>query len=168
MTTIEAYKPPAGAEATLISPSTEVMTGLETTWCPGCGHGSYTQILSDVIHELGIQDQVVLVPGVGCGGPIIGILRVHSVNSPHGRASDVCTGIVRAMPDKVVIQYSGDGDSCAIGLSGLMHACNRAENFIVLIYNNNAYGMTGGQTGPTTTKESPTTTFQPGRDEAVP
>jgi 2-oxoglutarate ferredoxin oxidoreductase subunit beta len=48
-----------------------------------------------------------------------------------------------------------------------MHACNRAENFIVLIYNNNAYGQTGGQMGPTTTKEVPTTTFQHGRDEAV-
>ena len=104
MTTIEAYKPPAGVESTRISPSTEVMTGLETTWCPGCGHGSFTQILSDVIHDLGITEKIVLVPGVGCGGPIIGILRVHAVNTPHGRASDVATGIVRALPDRIVVQ----------------------------------------------------------------
>src|SRR5262245_36288679 len=167
MTTIERYQPPAGVEATRISPSTEVMTGLETTWCPGCGHGSFTQILADVIQEMGIAEQVVLCAGVGCGSPIILMLGVHAVNSPHGRASDVCTGIVRAQPESVVIQYSGDGDSCAIGLSGLMHACNRAENFLVMIYNNNVYGMTGGQMGPTTTKEVPTTTFQGGRDESV-
>jgi 2-oxoglutarate ferredoxin oxidoreductase subunit beta len=167
MTNIEAYQPPAGVEATRISPSTDVMTGLENTWCPGCGHGSFSQILADVIHELGIKDRVIMTPGVGCGGPIIAQIKVHAVNSPHGRASDICTGIVRALPDRIVIQYSGDGDSCAIGLSGLMHACNRAENFLVMIYNNNAYGMTGGQMGPTTTKEVPTTTFQHGRDESV-
>ena len=49
MTTIEAYRPPAGVEATRISPSTEVMTGLETTWCPGCGHGSFAQILDELM-----------------------------------------------------------------------------------------------------------------------
>ena len=167
MTTIEAYRPPAGVESTRISPSVDVMTGLETTWCPGCGHGSFTQILADVIHELEIKDKTILVAGVGCGGPILGLMKVNASASPHGRASDVCTGISRALPDRVVVQYSGDGDSCGIGLAGLMHACNRAENFIIMIYNNNVYGMTGGQMGPTTTKEVPTTTFQHGREEAI-
>ena len=82
--------------------------------------------VADVIHELGIVEKMVLVPGVGCGSPIMVVLHLHAVYAPHGRASDVCTGIERAQPDSVVIQYSGDGDSCAIGLSGLMHACNRA------------------------------------------
>ena len=117
MTTIEAYRPPAGVESTRISPSVDVMTGLETTWCPGCGHGSFTQILADVIHELEIKDKTILVAGVGCGGPILGLMKVNASASPHGRASDVCTGIVRALPDRVVVQYSGDGDSCGTRLT---------------------------------------------------
>ena len=165
--TVEIYQPPADVAADKVSAALDTMTGLPSTWCPGCGHGSLSQILAEVIDELGIQERTILCAGVGCGGSMLAILKVHAVASPHGRASDVSAGMARMLPDRVVIQYSGDGDSCAIGLSGLMHACNRAENFIVLIYNNNAYGMTGGQTGPTTTKEVPTTTFQSGRDESV-
>lgn len=165
--TQEAYSPPSGVETSQVSASLDVMTGLPNTWCPGCGHGSLSQILAEVIDELGIREKTILCTGVGCGGSMLAILNVHGISSPHGRASDVCTGVSRMLPDRFVIQYSGDGDSCAIGLSGLMHACNRGENFLLVIYNNNAYGMTGGQTGPTTTKEVPTTTFQSGRDESV-
>jgi 2-oxoglutarate ferredoxin oxidoreductase subunit beta len=71
------------------------------------------------------------------------------------------------LTDRVVFQYSGDGDACGIGLAGLMHASARGENFIVFIYNNNVYGMTGGQMGPTTSRDVPTTTFQSGRDASV-
>ena len=160
------YVPP-DVESSLVSAPLDTMTGLPSTWCPGCGHGSVTQAVAEIIHELGIRERIVLAVGVGCGGAICALLNTHSVNAPHGRASDVATGVSRMMPESVVVQYSGDGDSCAIGLSGLMHACNRGENFLVIIYNNNAYGMTGGQMGPTTTKEVPTTTFPEGRDETV-
>lgn len=169
MTTIDrpTYTAPAGVETTRVSADLDVMTGMPSTWCPGCGHGTATQILAEVITELGIAEKVVLATGVGCGGSLPAQLDLHAVLSPHGRASDIATGVSRVEPDRVVVQYSGDGDSCAIGLAGLMHACNRKENFIVIIYNNNAYGMTGGQIGPTTTKDVPTTTFQGGRDEDV-
>ncbi len=161
------YVPPAGATAERVTPNQEIMTGLPSTWCPGCGHGTATQLLAETIAERGLADRVILSVGVGCGGPIPAQLRVHAVLSPHGRASDTATGLARMLPDRIVVQYSGDGDSCGIGLAGLIHACNRRENFIIVIYNNNAYGMTGGQAGPTTTKDVPTTTFQGGRDEEV-
>jgi 2-oxoglutarate ferredoxin oxidoreductase subunit beta len=162
------YVPPPGVEAEKVDAARdEVMTGLHSTWCPGCGHGTLTQLLADCIGELGLRDRIVLSVGVGCGGSLPAQLDVHCVLTPHGRASDTATGIARMLPDRIVVQYSGDGDACGIGLAGLMHACNRAENFLVFIYNNNVYGMTGGQMGPTTTKEVPTTTFQGGRDESV-
>ncbi len=165
--TTEVYTPPA-VETSKISPGADdVMTGLPMTWCPGCGHGTLTQLIADVISELNIRDRAILAIGVGCGGSIVAQLDVHAVFAPHGRASDTATGVARMLPDRVVIQYSGDGDSIGIGLAGLMHSCNRAENFLVFIYNNNVYGMTGGQMGPTTTKEVPTTTFQSGREEDV-
>ena len=137
------------------------------SFCAGCGHGSLNIMLAEIIEELQIQKQTVMVTGVGCGSASGGLQRVDVVGTPHGRASDVCTGISRMLPEKTVVQYSGDGDSCAIGLAGLLHSCARQENFIVLIYNNNTYGMTGGQLGPTTSAVVPTTTFLSGRDKDI-
>ncbi len=137
------------------------------SFCAGCGHGSLNILLAEIIEELDIQTKTVLVTGVGCGSASGGLQRVDVVGTPHGRASDVCTGVSRMLPEKTIVQYSGDGDSCAIGLAGLLHSCARQENFIVLIYNNNVYGMTGGQLGPTTSEVVPTTTFMSGRDKDV-
>ena len=147
------YTPPEGVEARKISPQLDVHTGLPSSWCPGCGHGSVSQILCDLVTELDLAEKTILALGVGCGSTIAAQMEVNTVLSPHGRASDTATGVSRMAPERIVVQYSGDGDACGIGLAGLMHACNRRENFIVVIYNNNAYGMTGGQRGPTTTEE---------------
>jgi pyruvate/2-oxoacid:ferredoxin oxidoreductase beta subunit len=155
-------------EAARISPDSEVYDEAgRVTFCAGCGHGTENILFSEVIEELGIARRTVLVLGVGCGTASMYIQKVDRIATPHGRASDVATGISRVLPDRVVVQYSGDGDACAIGLGGLLHACARRENFIVLIYNNNAYGMTGGQLGPTTSEVVPTTTFLHGRDKEV-
>jgi len=161
------YQPPIGIDSRQVGGAPDVMTGLNTTWCPGCGHGTLATLIAEAIAELGIRDQTILCAGVGCGTSIVSQIDVHSVATPHGRASDTATGISRMLPDRTVFQYSGDGDACGIGLAGLIHACARAENFIVFIYNNNVYGMTGGQVGPTTSPQVPTTTFQSGRDAAV-
>ncbi len=142
------YTPPEGVEARKISPQLDVHTGLPSSWCPGCGHGSVSQILCDLVTELDLAEKTILALGVGCGSTIAAQMEVNTVLSPHGRASDTATGVSRMAPERIVVQYSGDGDACGIGLAGLMHACNRRENFIVVIYNNNAYGMTGGQMGP--------------------
>jgi pyruvate/2-oxoacid:ferredoxin oxidoreductase beta subunit len=161
------YQPPVDIDSRKVAGASEIMTGLNTTWCPGCGHGTAATLIADTIAELGIRDQTILCAGVGCGTSIVAQLDVHAVSTPHGRASDTATGMSRMLPDRVVFQYSGDGDACGIGLAGLIHACARGENFIVFIYNNNVYGMTGGQVGPTTSPEVPTTTFQSGRDATV-
>jgi 2-oxoglutarate ferredoxin oxidoreductase subunit beta len=161
------YQPPVGIETTRVGGTPGTMTGIGNTWCPGCGHGTLASLIADAIDQLGLQDRTILCPGVGCGTSIISQIDVNAVMCPHGRASDAATGLSRMLPDRTVVQYSGDGDACGIGLAGLMHACARGENFLVFIYNNNVYGMTGGQMGPTTTPEVPTTTFQSGRDETV-
>ncbi len=155
-------------ESSKVSPDSESYDEQgRVTFCPGCGHGSVNVILSEVIHDLELRERSLMVFGVGCGTGGMYLHKVDRVATPHGRASDVATGISRVLSDRVVVQYSGDGDACAIGLAGLLHACARRENFIVLIYNNNAYGMTGGQLGPTTCEVVPTTTFVHGRDKEV-
>ncbi|MBQ6542508.1 MAG: 2-oxoacid:ferredoxin oxidoreductase subunit beta, partial [Lachnospiraceae bacterium] len=45
---------------------------------------------------------------------------------------------------------TGDGDCSAIGGNHLIHACRRNIGLTVVTFNNNIYGMTGGQYSPTT------------------
>ena len=155
-------------ESRKVSPDSKVYNEAgRVTFCAGCGHGTENILFSEIVGELGLQQRAILVFGVGCGTASMYIQNLDRIATPHGRASDVATGISRVLPERVVVQYSGDGDACAIGLGGLLHACARRENFIVIIYNNNVYGMTGGQLGPTTSEVVPTTTFLHGRDKEV-
>jgi hypothetical protein len=49
-----------------------------------------------------------------------------------------------------VIVVAGDGDTASIGGNHLIHTIRRNASVTVLCNNNEIYGLTGGQTGPTT------------------
>ena len=53
-------------------------------------------------------------------------------------------------PELHVLVVSGDGDLASIGGNHLLHSIRRNPNITVLCNNNEIYGLTGGQTGPTT------------------
>jgi 2-oxoglutarate ferredoxin oxidoreductase subunit beta len=129
-------------------------------YCPGCGHGIIHKLLAQCIDELDIREETVIVAPVGCSVLIYNYYNCDGAESPHGRAQAVSTGLKRALPDKTIICYQGDGDLAAIGTAESLHAANRGENFTVIFVNNAIYGMTGGQMAPTTllgqrTKTSP-------------
>lgn len=135
-------------------------------FCPGCLHGVVVKIIGEVCEELDIIDRTVCVIGVGCCCLVNQHLKdkVDVVNSPHGRAPAVATGIKRCAPkDTIVYTYQGDGDCAAIGLSEVIYAANRGENFTVIFVNNSTYGMTGGQMAPTTLVGQKATTAPFGR-----
>jgi 2-oxoglutarate ferredoxin oxidoreductase subunit beta len=69
----------------------------------------------------------------------------------------------RAMPDRIVFTYQGDGDLAAIGTAEIIHAANRGEKITTIFVNNAIYGMTGGQMAPTTLLGMKTTTSPYGR-----
>ena len=46
----------------------ESLTGVDYTYCPGCGHGIITTAVAKAIDELGILDDSIHVSSVGCGG----------------------------------------------------------------------------------------------------
>ena len=73
------------------------------------------------------------------------------------------TGLKRALPDRIVFSYQGDGDLAAIGTAEIIHAANRGENISVFFINNATYGMTGGQMAPTTLLGQKTSTTRSGR-----
>jgi 2-oxoglutarate ferredoxin oxidoreductase subunit beta len=86
------------------------------------------------------------------------------VESPHGRAAAVATGIKRVRPDNLVFSYQGDGDLAAIGTAETFHAANRGELVTAIFVNNAVYGMTGGQMAPTSLVGQKTTTSPLGRN----
>ena len=87
---------------------------------------------------------------VGCSVFAYDYLDVDFVESPHGRAPAVATGVRRVNPDAFVFTYQGDGDLAAIGTAEIVHAAARGERISVIFVNNGIYGMTGGQMAPTT------------------
>lgn len=120
-------------------------------WCPGCGNGIVTACLLRAIEKLGLdQDRTVIVGGIGCSSRAVGYLRFDTLHTTHGRALAFATGVKLARPELNVIVVSGDGDATAIGGNHLIHAARRNIDLTVVLYNNNIYGMTGGQYSPLT------------------
>lgn len=135
-----------------------------THYCPGCTHGVLHRLVAEVIDELGVQESTIGVAPVGCSVLAYDYFDCDMVQASHGRAPAVATGIKRALPDRVVFTYQGDGDLASIGTAEIVHAANRAERITVLFVNNAIYGMTGGQMAPTTLLGQKTTTTPAGRD----
>jgi 2-oxoglutarate ferredoxin oxidoreductase subunit beta len=120
-------------------------------WCPGCGNGILLRDVVKAIDNLGLsQDQVCIVSGIGCSTRAAGYLDFNTIHTTHGRAIAFATGIKFAKPQLTVIVVTGDGDACAIGGNHLIHAARRNIDLTVVVFNNNIYGMTGGQYSPTT------------------
>jgi len=138
-----------------------------TSYCPGCGHGIVHRLIAEVLEELDLGGRTILVGSVGCAVFAYDFLRLDAVESPHGRAAAVATGVKRFRPDRVVFTYQGDGDLAAIGTAEIVHAAARGERFTVIFVNNGIYGMTGGQMAPTTLVGQRTTSSRTGRDIAT-
>jgi 2-oxoglutarate ferredoxin oxidoreductase subunit beta len=124
-----------------------------TIWCPGCGIGLIMQQLASVMDELGLdKNNTVLITGIGCTGRMGAYMNFESVYTLHGRTLPVAEAVKTVRPELNVIVVSGDGDTASIGGNHLLHAIRRNPNITVICNNNEIYGLTGGQTGPTTPK----------------
>ncbi|NLY85887.1 MAG: 2-oxoacid:ferredoxin oxidoreductase subunit beta [Tissierellia bacterium] len=120
-------------------------------WCPGCGNGIVTRAIVKAIDNLGLnKDEVCVVSGIGCSSRASGYLDFNTIHTTHGRALAFATGIKLAKPNLKVIVITGDGDASAIGGNHLIHAARRNIDITTIVFNNNTYGMTGGQYSPTT------------------
>jgi 2-oxoglutarate ferredoxin oxidoreductase subunit beta len=122
-----------------------------TIWCPGCGIGTIMMQLAMVLDELGLDERnTVIVTGIGCTGRMGGYMKYESVYTLHGRTLPVAEAIKAVRPELTVIVVAGDGDTASIGGNHLIHSIRRNAPVTVLCNNNEIYGLTGGQTGPTT------------------
>ncbi|HEX6140207.1 MAG TPA: thiamine pyrophosphate-dependent enzyme [Candidatus Limnocylindria bacterium] len=122
-----------------------------TIWCPGCGIGTIMIQLAMVMDEMGLDEtNTIVVTGIGCTGRMGSYMKCESVYTLHGRTLPVAEAIKTVRPEMNVIVVSGDGDTASIGGNHLIHAIRRNARLTVLCNNNEIYGLTGGQTGPTT------------------
>ncbi|MDD2389237.1 MAG: 2-oxoacid:ferredoxin oxidoreductase subunit beta [Desulfobacterales bacterium] len=120
-------------------------------WCPGCGNGIVLGALIRAIHHLDYaKDDIVLVSGIGCSSRMPAYVDFNTLHTVHGRALTFATGIKLARPLLKVIVVMGDGDAIAIGGNHFIHAARRNIDLTAIIVNNSIYGMTGGQSSPTT------------------
>lgn len=133
-------------------------------FCPGCDHGIAVRLVAEAIDELGVREKTLMASSVGCSVFGYDYFNLDVVESPHGRAPAVATGLKRTMPDHVVFTYQGDGDLASIGLTEIVHCAVRGEKITVICINNTNFGMTGGQAGPTTIPGQKTTTTPYGKD----
>lgn len=120
-------------------------------WCPGCGHGIIMNSIIRAIDNLGLEkDNVCVVSGIGCSSRAPGYMDFNTLHTTHGRALAFATGVKLANPELNVIVVTGDGDCAAIGGNHLIHTARRNIDITTIAFNNNIYGMTGGQYSPTT------------------
>jgi 2-oxoglutarate/2-oxoacid ferredoxin oxidoreductase subunit beta len=145
----------------------ESLTDKITHYCPGCGHGIIHRLVAELLDELHLAPRTIGVASVGCSVFAYDYFGVDFVESPHGRAPAVATGVKRVRPDAFVFTYQGDGDLAAIGTAEIVHAAARGERISVIFVNNGTYGMTGGQLAPTSLVGQRTTSTPTGRDPVL-
>jgi 2-oxoglutarate ferredoxin oxidoreductase subunit beta len=111
------------------------------------------------LSELGWNHQnTAVVSGIGCSGRMASYMNFDAVHTPHGRALTAAETIKTVRPDLNVIVLSGDGDLASIGGNHLLHTSRRNADITVFCNDNEIYGLTGGQAGPTTPKGTKTIT----------
>jgi len=130
------------------------------TWCPGCGNYSLVSAIRSCIADLGWkQEDTVIISGIGCGSKLPHYVNVYGFEGLHGRTLPVATGVKLANHKLHVIAVSGDGDGYGIGANHFLHTLRRNIDITYIVQNNEVYGLTQGQTSPTSPKgyKSPST-----------
>ena len=106
------------------------------------------------LEEVGepIENNVV-VAGIGCSGNLVHLLegqQPYGFHGIHGRTLPVAMGVKMARPELNVVVVAGDGDFLSIGHEHIAPQAARNLNITAVIMDNGVYGLTKGQSSPTT------------------
>jgi len=133
--------------------------GLETrifpTWCPGCGDFGIWAALKAAIAASGLpRERFVVVYGIGCSGNMASFVKLYGVHGLHGRGIPLAEGIKMANHKLKVIVVGGDGDLLGEGMAHFIAGARMNADISVILHNNQIYGLTTGQSSPTSLKGS--------------
>lgn len=144
--------------ATLVELPVEVFKGpVDPDWCPGCGDFGVLKAVQTAAAMNGVQPKdLMIVSGIGCSSNLPGFIHAYGIHSLHGRSVPVATGAHLANTDLKVVITGGDGDGYGIGVGHLLHAMRRNLDMTYVVMDNQIYGLTTGQTSPTTTLDHKT------------
>ncbi|GAB6878729.1 thiamine pyrophosphate-dependent enzyme [Halorubrum gandharaense] len=135
--------------------SDEYTPGVEPqpTWCPGCGDFSVLKALKQSLPEMGRSpEETLLVTGIGCSGKLNSYLDSYGFHTIHGRSLPVARAAKLANPDLEVVAAGGDGDGYGIGGNHFIHTARENHDMTYIVFNNEIFGLTKGQTSPTSPK----------------
>jgi len=125
-------------------------TSEKSWWCPGCGDFGVLAALQKALVDLGVEpEKVAVVSGIGCSGKIGNYINSYNLHVVHGRSLPAAQGLKLANRELTVIAAGGDGDGFAIGMGHYMHALRRNIDITYIVMDNQIYGLTKGQTSPT-------------------
>jgi 2-oxoglutarate ferredoxin oxidoreductase subunit beta len=123
---------------------------VDPDWCPGCGDFGVLAAVQKALVELQIPNhRVATVSGIGCSSNFPGFIETYGMHTLHGRSLPVASGLKLANHDLTVLVTGGDGDGFGIGCGHFVHAMRRNINLTYIVMDNQIYGLTTGQTSPT-------------------
>lgn len=143
-------------QAAKLTPN-DYASGQEVRWCPGCGDYAILAQVKKTLASLGLpREKTVFISGIGCSSRFPYYVNTYGIHGIHGRAPAIATGLKCARPDLSVWVITGDGDALSIGGNHLLHVIRRNVDINILLFNNRIYGLTKGQSSPTTPLGHPT------------
>jgi len=123
------------------------------TWCTGCGNFGIQSALMRALtlENIGQQD-FLLCFDIGCNGNGSDKMHANTIHGLHGRTISLAAGAVIANPRMKVIGIAGDGATFSEGVNHLVHAIRNNYPMMLILHNNENYGLTTGQASATTRK----------------
>ena len=133
-----------------------------SNWCPGCGNFGIQAAIKQAIVNVGVDPwNVMISTGIGCGSKINQWIETYGFAGLHGRSLPVAMGAKLSNHALTVIDVGGDGDGYGIGMGHFINNMRRNFDMTYIVEDNQVYGLTLGQTSPTSDKgaKGPSTPF---------
>ncbi len=143
-------------------------------WCPGCGDFGVRRAMEFAMRDWNIEREIpmthnVVVAGIGCSGNLVHLLegeQPYGFHGIHGRSLPLALGVKMAREDLNVIVVAGDGDFLSIGMEHIAPQAARNLNICAVVMDNGVYGLTKGQSSPTTLEDAVTSSTPFGKLES--
>lgn len=144
------------------------------TWCPGCGDFGVRRAIEFAMTEWNIERETpmshnVVVAGIGCSGNLVHLLegeQPYGFHGIHGRSLPLALGVKMAREDLNVVVVAGDGDFLSIGMEHIAPQAARNLDICAVVMDNGVYGLTKGQSSPTTIEDTVTSSTPYGKLES--
>ncbi len=126
-------------------------------WCPGCGDFGVRRAIEGAVKQRNASTgqpmgNNVVIAGIGCSGNMVHLLegeQPFGFHGIHGRSLPIAMGVKMARPELNVLTVAGDGDFLSIGMEHISPQAGRNLNICSVVMDNGVYGLTKGQSSPT-------------------